>query len=223
MKKRYQLSNVTIFICSLLALTSCGELFTPYREFISLSALEKSWLADDSHKVTFALNDTLSELEIFEYVREYTAFNKSIHGDGFNREETEYEIIYQEFYSKKSSVFSIRIEANELPQGAILIIHFKGLRFTYDLKYEMLRSFSTPLASESLQFKDSGYENESSSYIDYYDTLTINNTLYLGVLDFTLKDFEDQWVDSTVVELAIAKEMGLIRYTMNNGVVMVRE
>ena len=53
--------------------------------------------------------------------------------------------------------------------------------------------------------------------------IEINGISYEEVLHFTFKDFVENWGDFTVTELFIAKRIGLIQYTLNNGIQIKRK
>ena len=53
--------------------------------------------------------------------------------------------------------------------------------------------------------------------------MTVGSTAYQGVMEFTLKDFQEAWEDSTVTGLVIARRTGLLQYSLNNGRMVVRK
>ena len=218
--------KINLFLVSLLLLTSCGEKFQANKETFYVRSDEKEWLVDVSIEDYFQLTDSLSNAELFTLENEWSGFNSEIYSTGFDKEITDYQTIGQRFKSDRANYFSISLEAKEPPQGTILRVNLKRIQYDYDLKYQKLISLSAMDDSKHISFWDNRYqefqEDGIGSKVEYLDSLEINNQLYTSLLLFRLNDFLDQWVDSTIVVIVIAKNIGLVQYSMNNGIRIIR-
>ncbi|MFC2089586.1 hypothetical protein ACFLT1_02325 [Bacteroidota bacterium] len=204
-------------------LPSCGDLFSPGVEYINLSHDDKIWLMSEEYGESFTMSDSTGS-EIFGQKYEWTAYDISIRGDFLDKDETHYETRYQSFYSDRKNNFVIKIDARMSNPGASLIMNLNKSRFRYDILFDQLFSVSIETSAKGMHFKDGRYIDEDTmrSSAKYYDSFKIGAHTYSGVLQFTLKDFQDEWLDSTITEIVIGKEIGLLRYVMAKGDTMVR-
>ena len=215
-------NRVLLFFIALLC-TSCGERFFPNKEYYYLTRESKSWLVDTVKYERFALVDSLSFRESFKLEYNWSAFNSSRRSSGVlglrDREFCEYEMREQDFVSQMNKRLSIKIEAMEPPDMAILDVVIHDQTFRYSIGLGKLLMVSSKRESRP----DSEYVNNSIiklpllSKVIRHDTIEINQHKYYDILEFVLKDFEDQWNDTTIISLMLAKEIGLIQYKQNGG------
>ncbi len=227
----YRVLNISmtgIFLAISFLLSSCGELYSANKHTILVSAQAKEWFVDLTESEEFTMLDEHVQPEVFELEYERTHFNGARYSSGiFDTEEYEFEVIEQEFLSDKGSDFSIDIETREPPEGPLLVVEVNNLRYKYDLSYDKIIQISTMYGYKFMHFREGTYRSWDAmdaiySTASYHDTLMFNDTEYTGVMEFHLLDFEDQWEDSTITEIIIAKKVGLLKYAMSNGTVMSR-
>jgi hypothetical protein len=68
---------------------------------------------------------------------------------------------------------------------------------------------------------DKAYEQQGEeifSEVEILDSYSTSFHEYDTVMFFQLQDFKDKWGDFTVNKIYMAKNIGLIKYEMNNGI-----
>lgn len=219
---------VTPILTLLLTMSSCGERFSTNTTTIHVSTENKQWLLDLNNYESFTMLDELFNPEVFTLNYERYYYNGASHSSGpfgLESEKLEFEGIEQEFLSDKASDFSIDVLAHEFPQGTWLIVEVNNVRYKYDLKIEELTAIETTIGSKHHIYFEGTYMKTDTIFSTavYHDTLAIDLREYYGVMEFTLLDFHDQMEGSIVVDIAVAKELGLIRYSLADGTVISRK
>jgi len=219
-------SRFPLFLLSFLFITGCGESFISNSITYRLDPITKRWLVSEAIEETgFLLGSDSSFNESYGFVSRTIGFDKSIHSSGFSKEEEEYEVIFQKFRSDLDSRFEITLRHNEPERGASISVLFDSLRFEYNLMSSKLYFVSFIDEYKHLYFFENQYFIEDTIYsrVILLDTVTINNLLYYGAMEFHLNDFSEKWQPWTIVSFTIAKQYGLIRYEYNNGMVVERQ
>lgn len=176
----------------------------------------------------FSLSDSQAFTEYFQLTSEWEAFNSSRSSSGLfglkDREYKEYEVIQQVFRSQLDQRFSIHLEGAEPPDGQILKIRLDNNYYHYDLLHKKLISIRTDAGRrpDSEYIDNKLVEYPLLSFARVHDTMKINEVEYHDVLEFVHADFKDQWEESTIVSVSIAKEVGLIQYKLHGGRVFNR-
>lgn len=220
--------SIRLIIILFLVFTSCGDEFNPNTETYMIGSVNKKWLVNSDLYEQYSMVDSLSNTVRYFLDSEWTAFNSSKSTSGLfglqDREFAEYEVLHQVFLSHSNNSFSIELTASEPPEGTILEIQLNRHLYNYDLQQKRLKSISTRIGRrpESTFINDKIVDLPFLSQAIQHDTLEINDVEYTNALEFVLGDFEDQWTDSTIVSITVAKEVGLLQYRMNNGHVFNR-
>lgn len=228
MRKCICFASRNLVYCVVLLFTSCGELYSPNTEYYFVSSENKEWLIDTDKYEEFSLSDSQAFTEYFQLTSEWEAFNSSRSSSGLfglkDREYKEYEVIEQVYRSQLDKRFSINLEGAEPPDGQMLEIRLDNNYYFYDLLHKKLLSINT----ESGRRPDSEYidnklvEYPLLSFARVHDTMNINEVEYHDVLEFVHADFKDQWGESTILSVSVAKEVGLIQYKLQGGHVVNR-
>jgi len=223
MKKCKSFVGRNLVYCLALLCTSCGDLYSPNTEYFFVSAENKEWLIDTNKYEEFSLSDNQALTEHFQLTSEWEAFNSSRSSSGLfglkDREYREYEVIEQVYRSQLDKRFSINLEGAEPPEGQIMEIRLDNNYYFYDLLHEKLLSINTePGRRPDSEFIDDKLvEYPLLSFAMVHDTVKINEVEYYDVLEFVHDDFKDQWEESTIVSVSVAKEVGLLQYKLHGG------
>lgn len=227
-----KISSKTFYGCIVLVLStilpSCGEQFIRDKETYFVENNNRKWLVDTTSYKTIILTDSINNTERFDFDIQWKAFNSSKSKEGiFGIKGTEYrlyETIHQEFLSLKDENFNIVLTASELPEGTILKVNFYDIYYSYDLLKKELTFISTSLGRRpQIELIDEEYINHPiNSEIIKHETILINGKTYSDALEFILKDFEDDWNESTITRIIIAKDYGLVQFSLNSGQVYNR-
>ncbi len=217
-----------MLVSSVLLFQSCGESWNPNKEIYVVSAKSKKWLADTYLYEEFSLTDSFSFSEFYLFESEWSAFNSSKSTSGLlglqDRVLRDYEVIHQTYKSQLNKRFAIEIEALDPPSTESLEVVLRRTYFRYDLTYKKLLSLSTKFGRrpDSEFVNDQWVDHPFLSHAIQHDTIVINDVVFYKAMEFVLGDFEDQWVDTTIVNIILAKEVGLLQYTLHNGQVFSR-
>jgi hypothetical protein len=219
----------------IVTLGGCSDKFVRDKETVMVSYSDKTWLVEDEQVDGFSLVDDKLREEQFALESEWSAFNRSASYSGMlglDREMTEYEVTSQRYISDRGSNFAVRLEATDPPQGTIIKVGMNNIQYWYDLRFKKVIGLATKHGNIHYAFWDGTYEligfmDEPEipivSTVTYHDTMTVGSTVYQGVMEFTLKDFQEAWEDSTVTGMVIARRTGLLQYSLNNGLVVTRK
>ncbi|MDD4646013.1 MAG: hypothetical protein PHY99_08500, partial [Bacteroidales bacterium] len=58
--------------------------------------------------------------------------------------------------------------------------------------------------------------------IGILDSLTVDGFTYSGIIHFNFRDFTDKWTPLTIREVYLAKQYGLVKYSLENGITYER-
>ncbi|MCF8225320.1 MAG: hypothetical protein K9J30_05535 [Bacteroidales bacterium] len=217
-------TKISILILGIF-LQGCGETFNPNTEYVKLRMDSKQWLVDEEHQDDFLLRDS-TEKERFFFDKEWGGYHSQwITGSYPDKTETHFEGIVQYFYSDQDANFRIELDAGWLKKGDLLTVRLEKLRYTYDLKYNLLTHVASDDEYKSTSFVIDHYEPGDTllSTLTYHDTLTLDTIKFASVFHFTLRDFEEQWEPTSLTEIFIGKHVGLIGYAEHGGKKMVRK
>ncbi|MFO7574589.1 MAG: hypothetical protein R6W67_05485 [Bacteroidales bacterium] len=143
----------------------------------------------------------------------------------FGKKTVRNQILYMEWNSSYDLMFSMRIEAMPDPYGDAMKVMLNDLSFTYDLGQEEIIGVDTKYGSIEKTALNGSYTSSVPllSEVEIIDTVSAGSIMYEeGVMHFSLKDFETQWGPYTVTDIYVAKFVGLVKFTLNNGVEFVR-
>lgn len=227
--------TASIAACLVLTMHGCSDTFVRDKETILLTYEDRSWLVEDEQSDGFTMVDDKKREEHFTLESEWSALNWSKRSSGIlglDQEMTEYEVTGQRYISDRGSNFAVRLEATDPPQGTIMKVGMNNIQYWYDLRFKKVIGLATKHGNIHYAFWDGTYEltrfmDEPEipimSTVTYYDTMTVGSAVYQGVMEFTLKDFQEAWEDSTVTGMVIARRTGLLKYSLNNGQVVTRK
>jgi hypothetical protein len=206
---------------------SCGENNALKEETIYFQEENKGWISDDSAGINFVMIDNNSLSQSFAMNDEVYEFSKSWGGFlGINTLMTHTEYHYKSYSSSFGDYYSVSLTAGHEPYGDDLYIDLTGMAFSYDLKFETVSRLYLDLHSKSMLMTDKGYEQQGEEIYSTVSLVDSFRTLYHqydSVLIFELKDFESSVNDFTPVKIFYAKNTGLIRYDLKNGVYYERK
>lgn len=216
------MKNTTALLISFIL--TLATLFTgcnlPKEKFYKVDDVNRDWIINGDAGSSFIMNNSSGISESFTMYSKTQEFSEGASGFLFlTTEVSKRESFYQAFSSTYGNTFSLSLSASYPPFGDEFYVSLNGVSFAYDLEYNEISRLNTPFGNKSKTMTDKGYTGyiiiESS--VEMYDDLEIAGTTYHGVLHFTLNDFPDQWTEFSVREIFIAKETGLVRYILNNG------
>ena len=216
---------LTVNLLFMLLLTSCGgEGEHPLKEeYYYLQDTNKQWLAPDSVGGVFIMTDSNGISQSFEMNENSTELGKSwTTVMGINTRTTYTEEFIQSFNSSYGLRLGISMRANSSPHGDDIIITLGEVGFRYDFDFEIVHDLDTPFGYKNMLTTDKGYEvhddGEILSTVVFLDSLLTQNETYTDVLHFIFRDFENLWTDFTVTEIYIARGIGLVKYTLAEGI-----
>lgn len=192
-------------------------------EYFYMEEFNKDWLAPDSIGEVFIMKDINGISSSFKMTGNNESMGKSWSTVlGINTRTSYTEECFQSFKSGFGIVLGISMRANSPPHGDNISISLDRVGFTFDFDFETIHSLDTPFGYKSLLMTDKGYElhddGKISSTIEILDSLEGSYGTYQEVLHFTFKDFNNYWTDFTVTEIFLAKEVGLVKYTLASGI-----
>jgi hypothetical protein len=223
---RYKNKVVLIITIFLIFQSCCPEAGFPDDTY-SIKTANLDWLTDyqvDDGFIMIDSNNISTFFKLYNTDQHYTQSYSCTLGIRTHSSDREYQ--QQSFNSTFGIPFNISIDANFPPFGNKLWININQTEFVVDLDYKELIEVS--LNGEFHKFK----EEDIDSYIDgdlpilsqirYIDTLEINGHVFLDILHFSLLDFTDKYTNFTVKDIYIAKNKGIIQYSLQNGLVYKR-
>ncbi len=219
--------RLTIIVVIFTCFVSCGEESALKEETIYFQEENKGWLTADSLGYNFVIIDNNGISQSFTMNRDNYEFSKSWGSFlGVNTDMTHTEYHYQAYTSNYGILYSLSLTAGFKPFGDELYVVLDRIGFAYDLKFQTISRLSTDIGIKSKLMTDEGYELQGEdifSTVEFSDTYLTNQSSYDNVLHFQLKDFINNWDKFTVTDIYIAKNIGLIKYELNNGIVYERK
>jgi hypothetical protein len=213
-----------IFILSSI---SCGEESALKEETIYFQKENKNWITADSIGCNFILQDNNGISHSFTMLRDFYEFSKSWGSFlGINTDMTHTEYHYQSYSSNYGIPFSLSLTAGFKPFGDEIYIDLYGVGFAFDFKFETVSRVNTGFGIKSKLMTDKAYEQQGEeifSEVEILDSYSTSFHEYDTVMFFQLQDFKDKWGDFTVNKIYMAKNIGLIKYEMNNGISFERK
>jgi hypothetical protein len=213
-------------LCILLILASCGEEDALKKETVYILKENKDWLTTDEFNSGFIMIDNNKISQSFSMYQNSSDFSPSTSSYFWIKTKViKTESYTQGFSSNYGQRFSYILTAGYSPFGDKLCVSINDILFAYDFKFNTIERISYDLNYKSKIMTDKGYEEEEKIYskVELLDTLNVNGFLYSGILHFSFEDFDDKWTDFTVKELFIAKQCGLIKYRLCNGITYERQ
>ena len=188
-----------------------------------LEETNKEWLAPDSIHEVFYMKDSNGISSSFLMTGNHEDMGKSWTTiAGINTRTSYTEECFQSYKSGLGMVLGMSMRANSPPHGDNINISLEQVGFSYDFDFEIVHSLDTPFGYKSLLMTDKGYEvhndGEVLSTVEILNSLDTEYETYHDVLHFTFKDFVDQWTDFTVTDIYMARGIGLVKYTLANGI-----
>lgn len=221
------LGRLLLLFVILVNILSCGENSTLKEKTIYCDDENKGWITSDSLGFNFIIVDNNGISQSFSMnVNNYEFTKSSTSFLGINTDMTFREHYYQSYYSNYDIKYSISLTAGFEPYRDNLSVDLDEIGFTYDFKFNTISILYTDLGIKSKLETDRGYELEGEdifSTVNIYDTYSTSSDTYEDVLHFQLNDFRDNWGDFTLTDIFIAKNIGLIKYELNNGVTFERK
>jgi len=211
-----------LYIPILILLGSCSENWALREETFLIAPENDDWVPTEVEEESFIMTDTLGISYGFVMNSEYYYLDKSWGGFlGLNTHMTHTKYRSRGYCSTYGQDYSISIRAATWkPYGDELRVEVMDLVFRYDLLLEMVTGLDTPFYMENYIETSEGYEYDHKilSTCAMLDSLSIGERIFENVLQFTLLDQPDKWDRHTPVSICIAKGVGLIEYTLNNGI-----
>jgi len=212
--------NKLIFIISIfLFLSSCVN-----EETIYFNDDNRGWIDYSSENESFLMIDNNNITNDFQQFSESSYFQEGSSAFVF----ITYKRMFREYISRQyhsliyNNRFSMSLEAPYEPPGDELFVKINKTGFAYNLNEKTLTRIEVnpTIYFDGVNEYVSNPEDIKSS-IENIEA-TIANKVYKDVLHFTLKDLNSNWEDFTVTEIYVAKNIGLIKYKLNNGITYER-
>jgi hypothetical protein len=220
-------SRLFIVFGIITSLISCGEESALKEETIYFQKENKGWINNDSLGYNFVLIDNNGISQSFTMNRNNYEFSNSWGSFlGVNTDMTHTEYHYQAYTSNYGVSYSLSLTAGFKPFGDDLYIDLDRIGFAYDFKFQTISRLNTDFGIKSKLMTDEGYELQGEdifSTAEILDSYSTNLHNYDTVLHFQLEDYKDNWDDFTVTDIYIAKNNGLIKYELNNGITYERK
>ncbi|MBE0662643.1 MAG: hypothetical protein IH597_09260 [Bacteroidales bacterium] len=216
------LINTFILVALMASLAACN---LPKEKVYKIEDGNKGWLYDGDVGSGIIMADNNGISESFLLYSSDHEFSEGASGYFFvTTEVSKRESFHQAFSSTYSHRFSLSLSANYPPFGDELYVNLDGITFAYDLKYNEISRLDTPFGYKSKTMTDEGYSGYIiiESTVEMLNHLELNGFTYDEVLKFTINDFPENWTNFTIREIFIAREHGLVKYVMNNGIEVLR-
>ena len=218
--------NKYLIILIILTMCSCGEDDALKEETLYVSRENRDWLTADEVGSNFIMIDNNNIAQGFSMYQNSSDFSPSTSSYfGVKTKVTKTESYTQGYSSSYGQRFSYILTAGFAPFGDNLSIIINEISFTYDFKFKTIARISYELNYKSKLMTDKGYEENDKIYstVEILDTITVNDRLFSGIIHFNFEDFSDKWSKFTIKELYVAKQYGLIKYTLENGITYERQ
>ncbi len=210
-------NKITIFLL-ILFIAGCVK-----EETNNLSSESKAWITKYKIGDNFIIKDGNGISHSFSMISSSSYFLESESSYFFiktNIINSEYH--HQDFSSNNGTEFSLSVTAGFDTFGDELYVELNGIGFAYDLKYNTLTRISSPYGYLSRSMTDDTYEDDDNikSTIEMLDYYTVNNVKYSKVLHFVFKDYAKKTNDYSVKDIFVAQKYGLIKYILNNNLIL---
>jgi hypothetical protein len=215
-----------ILIAALFSLMACGENHALKEETFRFDKANEGWIVEDSTMYRFIMQDDNGISYGFSLRDSSYYFGKSwssILGVTTNISYKEYH--YQNFYSSYGKSFHLSLTAGFPPYGDDIYVGLDDINFCYDFEYDTISRLDVFSKHKSMSMTDQGYEQQDGkifSTVTFLNDVIIGDVTYDSVLHFELKDFTEELYHHSVREIFIAKGVGLVKYVLNSGLVVVR-
>ena len=213
--------NKYLIIGLFLVLTSCGKDHALREVTLFIADENRNWITPDKYGSGFIMvdNNRISQGFMMDLnSSDFSPLTTSCFG--IRTRITKTESLTQAWSSNFGQRLVLILTAGSEPYGDRFSISISDLSFMYDFKLNTIGRISFKSVNKSKTITDTGYvENETIySAVQILDSLTVNGVRFNGVLHFSFEDFRDLWTDFTVKEVYLAKESGLIKYSLKNGI-----
>jgi hypothetical protein len=218
----YPKNKLLIFPLFLLFLVSCGEDHALKKEKYYFADEDREWLPADTLADVFLMRDNNGiTLSLAKNSEDYY-FNKSWSSFlGVNTHMSLTEYSYISYHSPFGQDLHISLTAGWPPYGDELYVSLNGIAFSWDFGYKTIHRLEAGDQYLSKLMTDDGYEEQEKiwSTVEFLDTLRTSERVYHDVMHFTLLDFMNsgQINPFRVRHIYLAKNRGLIRYDLQNG------
>jgi hypothetical protein len=205
-----------IYLILLAGMAACGGA----RESYDVRPESFNWISEDSLGAGFMMRDDNAITQSFRCNYLTSGYDYSTSSFlVFRTRTTRKQNLYQEWGSSYGRFFSISLTAEPEPFGDNLTITLNDVSFTYDLGKKEVTRLTTPHGLLSKTISGDGYvENDPLlSEVEILESMYVGQVFYSGVMHFTLKDFESKWGPYTITEIFVAKYIGLVKFTLSNG------
>jgi hypothetical protein len=185
------------------------------------------WVVSDTLGSSFIMRDgnQITQSYRCDYLTNSYDFDVSSAFLMFGKKTVRNQSLYMEWNSSYSSLYSIRIYAEPDPYGDAMTVTINDLSFTYDLGKEEVIMVDTKYGSIEKTALNGSYTSSEPllSEVEIIDVMSAGSITYdEGVMHFSLNDFESQWGPFTITDIYIARFVGLVKLTLNNGMEVVR-
>ena len=215
-----KLLHKLVFGLIIIGVAACGKESALKKETLYFQPENMGWITPDTIRSHFVVVDDKGISSSFTMQQNSHEFNTSwatILGITTNLTNREYH--YQTYGSTYGIPFSLSLSAGFKPFGDELYIELARVGFSYDLKFETITRVNTDFGNKSKNMTNNAYEpgHGMLSNAEILNSFSTSYHDYDTVLFFQLLDFEDKWDDFTVVKIYVAKEIGLVKFELNNG------
>ena len=217
--------NKYLLILFLAVLCSCREDHALREETLTIAGENRDWITRDTYGTGFIMTDNNNITQGFMMQKNSTDFSPSeTYIFGIRTRITKTESFTQSWYSNFGQSIMLILTAGFEPFGDRFSLSVNELNFMYDFKLNTIGHIYFNSVYKSKTMTDTGYEEVEAIYstVQILDSLTVNGVRYDGVLHFSFEDFKDFWTDFTIKEVYLAKQYGLIKYSLNNGITYER-
>ena len=219
------MNKLLIIILLPILACSCGEKFALSKDKLTVLPENKEWLIAAETGSSFIMTDNHNISQGFSMYQNSTGFSPSTSSYfGVRTNITETESYSQGYSSVYGQRFSYTLTAGNEPFGDNLTVSLNDLLFTYDFKFGTISRLNLESNYKSKTMTDQGYEITDTifSTIEILDSLTVNGFTFSGVMHFSFSDFADKWTPLTIRDVYLAKQYGLVRYSLENGITYER-
>ncbi len=204
-------------------LTACGEDHALKKERFFFQEENTAWLPADTLDEVFLMRDNNGITISFIKKSEDYYFNKSWSSFlGVNTRMSLTEYRYLSYRTPFGQTFRISLTAGWPPYGDELYVSLNGIAFSWDFGFKTISHLEADDQYLSKLMTGNGYEEREKirSTVRLLDSLRISERVYHEVMHFTLLDFMEEAPSKPfrVRDIYLAKEWGLVRYDLANGI-----
>ncbi|MCK5538946.1 MAG: hypothetical protein KAI79_19130 [Bacteroidales bacterium] len=105
------------------------------------------------------------------------------------------------------------------PYGDYLSLSFGNISVHYDFKEQVISNFYSDWGYKSYLMTDKGYEKVEIifSSVEFLENYEVNEQVFEQIMHFKFADFSEFYTDFTVTNVYLAPEIGLVQYSLKNG------